>query len=335
MAIPAIIAAAAIAAAAAGAGAAAKGAKEAEIQGTWEDIIKRYDATGEFNPEYAFGREYEISPTQYQTPEDIKFMLAEMDPAQREALLGEYARTKDMADANIRSQTDFDRAKTMMDASQEASSREQALLNDLGGKGMGGLEALIRLQGNQSLAQRNMMGGLQAASQAGSERLGAQQMYSQQLKNMYDTDLQQKYRNADTVNRFNEINAERKRQVNDRNVDLANKYAEINTNSRRMQDQVRRANARQKYDDKINRIRDIERVTGYKTGSIRKEGEAIAGGIEGAGNAIGSGISGAYGTPTNFGGGQASAGGGGTTMQAPPQTNNYYYGQEYDPNRPR
>ena len=174
-----------------------------------------------------------------------------------------------------------------MDAAQESSGAQQALLNDLSGRGAPGLEALIRGQSAQNSAQRNMLGGMTAAAQSGQERLGAQQLYGSQMQGLYDRDLSQAEKNAGIINQFNMTNAERKRQINERNIDLMNSYQQINNQSKIMQDQINRNNDRLRYEDKVNRIRDAERVTAQQTGSIRSEGEAVAGGISQVGNIAG------------------------------------------------
>ena len=321
MAIPLLIAAAAIAAAGAAAGAGIKASKEQEIQGTWNDILDKYSKLGEFSPQYAFGREYEVNPSLYQIPDDIKYQLINMPAEDKQRLLNAFRETKDMSESGIASRTDLERARAAIDSAQESSATQQAIINDLGGRGAPGLEALIRGQSAQGSAQRNMLAGLTAAAQAGQERLGAQQLYGNQLQGLYDRDMDQASRNASIVNQFNQTNAERKRQINERNIDLMNSYQQINNQSRMMQDQINRANARQKYEDRINRVRDAERVTGYKTGSIRNEGEAIAGGVQQSANAIGGALAGGYGG----GGGSAFAnmgGGSGGGFSASP---NYYY----------
>lgn len=292
MPIPFIIAAVAVAAAAAAASAGVKASKEQQIQGIWGNILEKYRTVGNYNPKYASANEFKIDPTLYQIPDDVKYQLINMSPEDKQRLLNAFRDTRDMAEKSTTSRTDLDRARVAMDAAQESSGAQQALLNDLSGRGAPGLEALIRGQSAQNSAQRNMLGGMTAAAQSGQERLGAQQLYGSQMQGLYDRDLSQAEKNAGIINQFNMTNAERKRQINERNIDLMNSYQQINNQSKIMQDQINRNNDRLRYEDKVNRIRDAERVTAAQTGSIRSEGEAVAGGISQVGNIAGSALSG-------------------------------------------
>jgi len=312
--IQALIAAAIAAAVAGGAAAAVKEGKENEIRGNWDDLMKDYESVKKFDPGTIFSNEYEVNPNTYQLPDDLKYTLASADPESKNKLMSAILGTRDMADSSIQSKTDLDRAKTMMDASQESSAREQGIINSLGA-GNAGLAASLRASGAQALAQRQMLGGLASNAASGQERLGAQKAYTDAFRGLYDSDLNQNNRNADVANQFDMMNSERKRQINERNIDLLNKAKYINTDSRRGQDVAQRAIERQQYQDKLDRLKDKERITGYKSGSIRNSGEIIGGAIQQAGQIVGSTASGIAGAGTGSAANIGSAGGGQSSDQ--------------------
>lgn len=320
--MPAPLIAAGIAAAGGAISSMEKNQQERQIQDAWQQYMDDVSNVQDFSPRQISGREFEVNPQTYQMPDDIKFDLIKMDPAERAKVMSSIDQMKGLSNNKIQSQTDLDRAKTMMDSSQESSAREQGVLSDLAGRGMPGMEALVRSQGAQDTAQRLMMGGLQANANAGQERLGAGQMYQNMLKNMYDTDYQQQAQNTDISNRANQMNAERKRQINERNVDMLNNAKYYNTGMNQNIFNTNTNNARTAYIDKLNHLGMQQYPLTQKSGSMRQQGENTASAINSGTNAVGGAMSSMYGMPAS----------GGAAQSAMPSqsTPDYYWGNYKD-----
>lgn len=292
-----------LAAAGGAASAIAKNQAEDAIQQHWQDYLTGLMQIPDYKQPYIFPNDFSVHPNTYQIPTDIQHQLVTMDPVERAKLTNSIDQIRNLSNNKITSQTDLDRAKTMRDASQQSSAREQGVLNDLAGKGQPGLEALIRSQGAQDTAQRLQMGGLQANAAAGQERLGAGQLYSNLLQNLYNQDYQQQAKNTDITNQANVMNAERNRQVNERNTDLMNNALYYNTQQQHGNFNQNTTGQRQAGLDQLAHYQDQLYPITQQTNSIRGQGNNTADAINSGTNAGISGLSGYASQPPSGGGG--------------------------------
>lgn len=279
--MPAAIVAAIIAAgtAAGQAGVAKKTADEQKK--IFDEISKKYADIP--TAVYSDQRLESFNPEKYGLPADISFETLKRDPATRQKLMNAIEDYRKMADQNISSQGDLDRAASTMDAEQGAAARSAGIrtMMQSSGRGGSGLEYGLQDQENQAAANRRYMGGLQAANNAQTERLNALKGYSSALAQDENTDLGLQEKNATTINTFNKINRERKDNINKWNTDLTND-AQLRNNALQQWNMLRGdANANSIFSQNMAKAGGAAQAMGGKSTAIGDEGSNYAAALGG------------------------------------------------------
>lgn len=269
-------------------------------------------------------------PTNYQLPEDVQHQGVSIDPALRAKQLAAIQQMQDLSEGRVQSQSALDRYLAMQQAQQAQKGQTEAALANAQARGVGGsgMEFAMRGQAGQNAANLAQSGGMQSAAQAALERMQAGQQYQGALQNLrgQDTDLSQ--RNADIINRFNQLNSQNRLQALQANVNMQNQAQAGNVNRN---DTNKKFNYGAQYQNSALAQQLLPYQKGDISGDYSNQHQLVdswGNKINSMGQAIGGGGSGA-----NFGGqgGGAQSGGGGLMnmfggqQQAPQQfpANNY------------
>jgi hypothetical protein len=164
-------------------------------------------------------------------PTNIDFKTLTRDPETRQKVMDAIQQILHMSDKSIQSKGDLERETAAMDADQAAGAKSGAIRNSMlsSGRGGSGLQYGLIDQENQDAANRRYQGGLKAASDADNSRLSAFKAYSDSLGQNEGVDLGIQSKNADTVNSFNTLNAQRRDSINQRIADMTNDASKYNT----------------------------------------------------------------------------------------------------------
>lgn len=226
------------------------------------------------------------------TPEDAKYQTVTEDPSLRSGQLSALSKMQMLSDLGFDAGTQAKLAQNRMDAAQQAQAARGALLDQARARGMQNSGNALALQemANQSAANRNALMGSQEIAEAARNKMLANQQYLTGLGQMREQDFGNAYRNAEVINRFNQLNtAERNRaqsgnlasrqSLANQNVNYANQ-AQINANEL----------AQQRYNNQMGIARAKAGAYDQEAQMYNRQAVANQGRRAALGKAIGSGI---------------------------------------------
>lgn len=181
-------------------------------------LMKHLEQAGVLTPELEQKIDLEAANTVAENPQDRQI---QMDAIQR---------IKDVATGGLRPEDYAQQNKLRSEVERANQSRQQALIQQMQARGMGGsgAELAAQLQGSQSGANRELEGSLDIGAQASQRALEALAKYGSMAGDVRGQDYAAASKNADIQNQFNRFKAENQIQQQQRNIAAKNAAQESN-----------------------------------------------------------------------------------------------------------
>lgn len=219
-------------------------------------------------------------------PEDVQAQLVQEDPALRATEMAALQEMQELAKNGMSSEDAYNYMTAASRTGQEARGREEAIIDEMQRKGMGGsgLEYALRTQAGQGATDRFAENqALQAAKTAEMQALANAQQASM-AGDIRGQDYNANAGNTDILNRFAQENVRNRQNVQGANIDRRNIFQEGETAEQRKIGSGNVELAGQRARDKSN-IKTgqgaIDMAAGRTTGRFLDDaGEAVVGGIQ-------------------------------------------------------
>jgi hypothetical protein len=177
----------------------------------------------------------QASPFEYNQWQDVEAKQVDDSPQARAIQMQALTDLQKRAEEGLDAQSQQDYMKGQMQAGEFAKGREDAIINDLNARGMGGsgIEAALRGQASQAGADRLALSSSEQATANAQQRALAEMQAMQGAASLRSADVNLNTTNADIINKFAMDNAQRKAEINNMNTQLMNQWQQEETQAQR------------------------------------------------------------------------------------------------------
>ena len=176
-----------------------------------------------------------LAPEMEGLPEDLQAQIIAEDPTLRNTEMAALQEMQNLAKEGMSAEDAYNYMTAANRAGQEARGREEAIINEMQRKGMGGsgLEYALRTQAGQgAIDQFAENQALQAAKIAEMQALANAQQAAM-AGDIRGEDFRREASNTDILNQFAQANAKNRQETQRRNIDRRNIFQEGETGERR------------------------------------------------------------------------------------------------------